>query len=29
MSQLHKRFASEQVKELIDRYSKNDLDSGV
>jgi hypothetical protein len=26
MSQLHKRFTSEQVKELLDRYSKNEIE---
>ena len=26
MSQLHKRFTSEQVKELFDRYSKNEIE---
>ena len=25
MSQLHKRFISEQVKELLDRYLKNEI----
>ena len=25
MSQLHKRFTSEQVKELLDRYTKNEI----
>ena len=26
MSQLHKRFTSDQVKELLDRYSKNEIE---
>jgi hypothetical protein len=26
MSQLHKRFTSEQVKELLDRYLKNEIE---
>ena len=26
MSQLHKRFTSEQVKELLDRYAKNEIE---
>ncbi len=26
MSQLHKRFTSEQVKELFDRYLKNEIE---
>ena len=26
MSQLHKRFTSEQVKELFGRYSKNEIE---
>jgi hypothetical protein len=26
MSQLHKQFTSEQVKELFDRYSKNEIE---
>ena len=26
MSQLHKRFTSEQVKELLGRYSKNEIE---
>jgi len=26
MSQLHKRFTSEQVKELLDRYSKDEIE---
>ncbi len=26
MSQLHKRFTSEEVKELLDRYSKNEIE---
>jgi hypothetical protein len=26
MSQLHKRFTSEQVKELLDRYTKNEIE---
>ena len=26
MSQLHKRFTSDQVKELLERYSKNEIE---
>ncbi len=26
MSQLHKRFSSQQVKELLDRYAKNEIE---
>ena len=26
MSQIHKRFTSDQVKELFDRYSKNEIE---
>ena len=26
MSQLHKRFTSEHVKKLLDRYSKNEIE---
>jgi len=26
MSQLHKRFTSDQVKELLERYSKNEVE---
>ncbi len=26
MSQLHKRFTSQQVKELLDRYAKNEIE---